>query len=146
MKITTTSKEETQALAYQLGQALKQGITMLLFGDLGVGKTTFVQGLAKGLNITDRVNSPTFVIMKEYEGRLPLVHIDAYRLEGLSNDLGIDEYDEHWVKVVEWPQYLYNDTTKFNCITITRISENTRQLQFDFVDQDVLKFLGEDYD
>ncbi len=133
--ITTHSREETQALAQKLGASLNQGITLLLIGDLGAGKTTFVQGLAKGLEVQSKVNSPTFVIMKEYQGKIPLVHIDAYRLEGIEQELGFDDYLEHEVvKVIEWPQYLIDNLQDFNTITFDRIDENTRQLTFNFKD------------
>lgn len=79
---------------------------MILAGDLGAGKTTFVQGLAKGLGIVERVTSPTFVLMKEYPGgRFPLMHLDVYRLGRMQDviDLGIDEYlDPSYVVAVEW--------------------------------------------
>lgn len=131
-KVITHSKEETQALAYEFGVSLNSGITLLLIGELGAGKTTFVQGLAKGLEVTTKVNSPTFVIMKEYEGRLPLVHIDAYRLEGIDQDLGFEDYDDNEVvKVIEWPQYLLEDIEQYNTITITRLDENSREIILD---------------
>lgn len=134
--IKTNSREETQALAYKLGASLNKGITILLIGDLGAGKTTFVQGLAKGLDVKSKVNSPTFVIMKEYQGRIPLIHIDAYRLEGIDQDLGFDDYSEdEVVKVIEWPQYLIDNLQDFNTIKFVRLDENTRTLTFNFKDE-----------
>ncbi len=134
--IKTNSREETQALAYKLGASLNKGITILLIGDLGAGKTTFVQGLAKGLDVQSKVNSPTFVIMKEYQGRIPLIHIDAYRLEGIDQDLGFDDYSEdEVVKVIEWPQYLIDNLQDFNTIKFERLDENTRTLTFNFKDE-----------
>lgn len=134
--IKTNSREETQALAYKLGASLNKGITILLIGDLGAGKTTFVQGLAKGLDVQSKVNSPTFVIMKEYQGRIPLIHIDAYRLEGIDQDLGFDDYSEdEVVKVIEWPQYLIDNLQDFNTIKFVRLDENTRTLTFNFKDE-----------
>ena len=141
-KYITHSKEETQALAFKLGQSLQSGLTLLLVGDLGAGKTTFVQGLAKGLDIKDRVNSPTFVIMKEYQGRLPLVHIDAYRLEGIHQDLGFDDdFSDDSIIVIEWPQYYLKSLENQNVLTINRLDEETRELIFDFTHEDLLEDL-----
>ncbi len=87
----------------KLGSLLQPGDVLALEGDLGAGKTTFTKGLAKGLNITRNVNSPTFTIIKEYHGRYPLYHMDVYRVEDSFEDLGFDEYfDGNGVTVVEW--------------------------------------------
>lgn len=106
--VETNSRKETQELAYKLGNLLNEPLVIIMRGDLGAGKTTFTQGLAKGLDITQNVNSPTFTIFKIYYGRLPLYHIDAYRLEGVSQDLGFEEYieDSDGVCVIEWPMYV----------------------------------------
>ena len=98
-----------QAFAEQLAPALHAGDVLLLDGDLGAGKTSFTKGLAKGLGITDYIKSPTFTIIREYQaGRLPLYHMDLYRLEdGGAGDLGLEEYFEgDGVSVVEWPDFL----------------------------------------
>ncbi|MCS0674784.1 tRNA (adenosine(37)-N6)-threonylcarbamoyltransferase complex ATPase subunit type 1 TsaE [Cytobacillus firmus] len=95
--------EDTMAFSERLGSLLQPGDVLALEGDLGAGKTTFTKGLAKGLNITRNVNSPTFTIIKEYQGRLPLYHMDVYRVEDSFEDLGFDEYFEgNGVTVVEW--------------------------------------------
>ncbi|OHX41714.1 tRNA (adenosine(37)-N6)-threonylcarbamoyltransferase complex ATPase subunit type 1 TsaE [Cytobacillus oceanisediminis] len=95
--------EDTIAFSERLGSLLQPGDVLALEGDLGAGKTTFTKGLAKGLNITRNVNSPTFTIIKEYQGRLPLYHMDVYRVEDSFEDLGFDEYFEgNGVTVVEW--------------------------------------------
>ncbi|TFD93690.1 tRNA (adenosine(37)-N6)-threonylcarbamoyltransferase complex ATPase subunit type 1 TsaE [Jeotgalibacillus sp. R-1-5s-1] len=99
----SSSPEETAAFAEKLGSLLQKGDVLTLEGDLGAGKTTFTKGLAKGLEITRTVNSPTFTIMKEYQGRLPLYHMDVYRVEDEFEDLGFDEYfNGDGVCVVEW--------------------------------------------
>jgi tRNA threonylcarbamoyladenosine biosynthesis protein TsaE len=100
----TYNPEETMTLAAKLADLLHPGAVLLLEGDLGAGKTTFTKGLAKGLGITKNVNSPTFTIIKEYKGgRLPLYHMDVYRLDDSFEDLGFDEYFEgDGVTVVEW--------------------------------------------
>lgn len=142
--ITTHHKEETQHVAQTLASLLKTGETFVLLGDLAAGKTTFTQGLAKGLDIKTKVNSPTFVIMKEYEGRIPLVHIDAYRLEGLDQDLGFEDYSqEEVVKVVEWPQYLFDSLIDKNIISLSVLDENSREIEFNFVNKELEEKLKE---
>lgn len=104
--IETRSPEETRRLGASLTPILLPGDVIALAGELGSGKTTFVQGLAAGLKIPDRVTSPTFILMKEYlGGRYPLMHIDIYRLERVQEvlDLGYDELlDPGHIVVVEW--------------------------------------------
>jgi tRNA threonylcarbamoyladenosine biosynthesis protein TsaE len=102
-EIITRSSEETMEFAAKLAEKLQKKDVITLEGDLGAGKTTFTKGLAKGLGIQRNVNSPTFTIIKEYQGRLPLYHMDVYRLEDTFEDLGFDEYFEgNGVTVVEW--------------------------------------------
>jgi tRNA threonylcarbamoyladenosine biosynthesis protein TsaE len=102
----TRSSEETKRLAVSLAPILVPGDMIVLSGDLGAGKTTFVQGLAVGLGIAERVTSPTFVLMKEYlGGRYPLMHLDIYRLNTVQDviDLGYDEFlDPSYVVAMEW--------------------------------------------
>ncbi|SEU04796.1 tRNA threonylcarbamoyladenosine biosynthesis protein TsaE [Salinibacillus kushneri] len=101
------SADETKAFAARLAKELRPGDVITLEGNLGAGKTTFTKGLAKGLNIKRTVNSPTFTIIKEYEGTYPLYHIDAYRLEDYEEDLGFDEYfDGDGITVVEWAEFI----------------------------------------
>ena len=101
--IQTKDSEETTQFAEKLAALLSPGDVIALEGDLGAGKTTFTKGLAKGLEIKKTVNSPTFTIIKEYHGRLPLYHMDVYRVENGFEDLGFDEYFEgDGVTVVEW--------------------------------------------
>ncbi|MFG6497582.1 tRNA (adenosine(37)-N6)-threonylcarbamoyltransferase complex ATPase subunit type 1 TsaE [Fictibacillus sp. UD] len=103
----TKSAEETMSFAEKLGSILQKGDVLTLAGDLGAGKTTFTKGLAKGLGITRTVNSPTFTIIKEYKGRLPLYHMDVYRLEDSDEDLGFEEYfSGDGVCVVEWAVFI----------------------------------------
>jgi tRNA threonylcarbamoyladenosine biosynthesis protein TsaE len=106
-KVVTDSPLQTQRLAEMIGRILSAGSLITLSGDLGAGKTTFTQGLARGLGIEKRVTSPTFTIMKEYKGRLPLYHIDAYRLENITQDLGFEDYiDGDGVCVIEWAGFI----------------------------------------
>ena len=110
MKYTFIShqKQTTAELGRFLAKFLLIGDVVTLTGDLGAGKTTLTQGLAKGLNIEDRVNSPTFNIMKCYfKADKPLFHIDAYRLEDTNKDIGLDEFIAgDGISVIEWPMYI----------------------------------------
>lgn len=105
MTIRTDSADATRAVAAALAEKLVPGDLVLLVGDLGAGKTAFVQGLAKGLGVDEPVTSPTFTIVQQYEGRLRLAHVDVYRLDRVQDlyDLGFDEMiDGGGVTVVEW--------------------------------------------
>jgi tRNA threonylcarbamoyladenosine biosynthesis protein TsaE len=108
LSIETKSEVETKELAQKFAQRLTGGEVICLIGELGSGKTTFVQGLAEGLGITLPIISPTFTFVREYFGRLPLFHVDAYRLNGLAADevqrqIGLWEYIERGgVVVIEW--------------------------------------------
>ncbi|AZU60083.1 tRNA (adenosine(37)-N6)-threonylcarbamoyltransferase complex ATPase subunit type 1 TsaE [Neobacillus mesonae] len=102
-ELKTRNSDETSQFAERLAAFLQPGDVIALEGDLGAGKTTFTKGLAKGLSIKRTVNSPTFTIIKEYQGRLPLFHMDVYRVADSLEDLGFDEYFEgNGVTVVEW--------------------------------------------
>lgn len=104
--VTTSSAEETRALAGELAAALPPESTLALHGDLGVGKTTFVQGLARGLGIQETVTSPTFNIFTLHRGPTNLLHLDAYRLESAREveDLLLSDFMiPPWCLAVEWP-------------------------------------------
>ncbi len=101
----TKSVEETRALAAELGPLLGPGDLILLAGNLGTGKTAFVQGLARGFGVHEPVVSPSFVLVRTYSGRLPLNHVDVYRLEHMQElvDLGMAELlDDGGVTAIEW--------------------------------------------
>lgn len=101
--VTLRDSEETKRFAGRIAAYLQPGDLLTLEGDLGAGKTTFTQGLARGLGISEVVNSPTFTIIKEYQGRLPLYHMDVYRVGDDVDSLGLDEYFfGDGVCVVEW--------------------------------------------
>ncbi len=109
MEITrrTSNEIETKKLGEILGNRATEGMVFTLTGDLGAGKTTLSKGIAKGLGVQKTVTSPTFTICKIYQGRMPLYHFDAYRLEGSSDDLGFDEMIEgDGLSLVEWPEYM----------------------------------------
>lgn len=113
MKKIVENVAQTQALAAQLAKVIQAGDTILLNGDLGVGKTTFTQGLARQLGIKRPLKSPTFTLVREYQTpRFPLYHLDVYRLgeEGGAEDLGLDEYfGGDGVALIEWSQYILNE-------------------------------------
>lgn len=128
--IRTDSTEETWQFSKELAQKLQPGDVITLEGDLGAGKTTFTKGLAVGLDISRNVSSPTFTIIKEYQGRLPLYHMDVYRLEDSYEDLGFDEYFEgQGVTVVEWAHLIEEQLpNELLQIKITHGEENSRTL------------------
>ena len=105
--VTTASAEATEALAAELAADLPSDVTIALHGNLGVGKTTFVRGLARGLGITGTVTSPTFSIYTLYSGRRTLVHLDAYRLESAReiDDLLLEDFlISPYCLAIEWPE------------------------------------------
>ena len=107
MEFESNSYEETQKFAEEFSKTLKAGDVLCMYGDLGVGKTAFVQGLAKGLGIDEPITSPTFTIVNEYSGRLPLYHFDVYRIscEEEMEDTGYEEYFYgEGVCLVEWAE------------------------------------------
>lgn len=134
MKLQMISKEEkdTLQIAETLANYLEEGMVLTLSGDLGVGKTTFTKGIAKGLQIEARITSPTFTIVKEYEGRLPLYHMDVYRLEYAEEDLGFDEYFYgDGISVVEWAEFIEEFLPEnYLAIQIERIDDRIRSITF----------------
>ena len=112
---TTRSADETRAFGEQLARQLSPGDLVTLQGELGAGKTTLVQGIARGLGIEETATSPTFVLILEHDGKIPLLHLDAYRLENRSGEpMGYDALRDAGVldlldrqdavKIVEWPE------------------------------------------
>jgi tRNA threonylcarbamoyladenosine biosynthesis protein TsaE len=104
--MVSRSVDDTLALGERLGRVAAAGDLICLWGDLGAGKTQLTKGIAQGLGIDDTVNSPTFVLMSEYAGRLPLFHVDLYRLADAREALAggvIDERQAEGLTVVEWP-------------------------------------------
>ncbi|MCR5229537.1 MAG: tRNA (adenosine(37)-N6)-threonylcarbamoyltransferase complex ATPase subunit type 1 TsaE [Solobacterium sp.] len=127
--IVTKSRDETHELGEKLGRSAQPGMVFLMNGDLGAGKTTLTQGIGRGLGVKKQITSPTFTIMKIYHGRLTLYHIDAYRMEGIDQDLGFDEYlNDDGLTVIEWSQFmpaLIPD--EYLSVTITLLDEDQRQ-------------------
>ncbi|MFN0146037.1 MAG: tRNA (adenosine(37)-N6)-threonylcarbamoyltransferase complex ATPase subunit type 1 TsaE [Dehalococcoidia bacterium] len=106
LELATGDEEETRAVGERLGRELRRGDILLLSGDLGTGKTCLAQGIGRGLGCSTAVNSPSFVLMNEYEGREKLFHVDLYRIEDIEelDDLGLWDYAEQGVLVIEWPE------------------------------------------
>lgn len=105
MKFKANSAEETAELGLRLGRLLHKGDTICLTGELGTGKTAFTSGIARALEIEGYITSPTFTIVNEYEGRLPLYHLDVYRIGDIDEmyDIGFDEYIYgDGITVIEW--------------------------------------------
>ena len=127
--ITTHSEPETGAVGRDLAASLGAGSIVLLYGDLGAGKTAFVRGLAEGLGIApDAVSSPTFTLIQEYRGgRLLLFHVDLYRLEDRReiDDLGLDEIAADGVMAIEWAEKIVPDArlkpSRYDAAIVVRI-------------------------
>ena len=121
MEYPTHSVEQTEALGEALGRKLQPGAVVAYFGGLGMGKTAFTRGLARGLGCTERVTSPTFTIVNEYPGRIPLCHFDMYRLESSDAlfDIGWEDYlAGGGVCAVEWSE-LVEDALPPESIRVT---------------------------
>ena len=135
MTRTSRSPDETRALGEQLGARLGTGDVVACVGPLGAGKTCFLQGLARGLGVATDVTSPTFVLVNEYRGRLPVHHVDAYRTASLTElvDLGIEEMlHGDGVTVVEWADKL-RPLLPARAITVTirGLGDEPREIDFD---------------
>lgn len=133
LKIITKNSQETKNIGKKLSKFLRKRDILILVGDLGSGKTTFVQGIAKGLKITDGVCSPSFTIINEYSKKTPLYHIDLYRLNNNREiaSVGIEEYLERdGVTVIEWGEKIKDLLDNYMEINFNFIEENIRLLEF----------------
>ena len=130
---TTHSEAETRALARSIAREVAAGTTLLLAGDLGAGKTAFVKGLAEGLGISpDEVTSPTFTLMHEYSGgRLPLVHVDLYRLDRADlEEIGLDaDVAAGGVLAIEWADRLAPTVAHAVSVHITDVGGDERTIE-----------------
>ncbi|MBP3691542.1 MAG: tRNA (adenosine(37)-N6)-threonylcarbamoyltransferase complex ATPase subunit type 1 TsaE [Schwartzia sp.] len=140
--VVTHSPEETKALAERLGTAVEAGTVLCLVGDLGAGKTLFTQGFARGLEVAGEVTSPTFALMNQYNGRLPVTHFDLYRLEREEelDEIGFYEYaeDDRGVVLIEWAdKFLDALPEPYIRLEIERgEKENERRLAFFTTEED----------
>lgn len=104
------NEDELMAYGYRLGQKLQAGDILVLTGNLGAGKTTLTKGIAKGLDINQMIKSPTYTIVREYEGRLPLYHLDVYRIGNDPDSIDLDDFlYGDGVSVIEWGELLEED-------------------------------------
>lgn len=132
----TNSAIETKEFASRLGTLVSPGDVITLEGDLGAGKTTFTQGLAVGLGVKRNVTSPTFTIIKEYQGRIPLYHMDVYRLKDAEEDIGFAEYFYGTgITIIEWAQYIDDFLPK-----------NRLDIYIEVIDQDRRKIICQSSD
>lgn len=131
--IDTNSAEETVELGRKIGSKLKPRDILALYGTLGAGKTTLIQGIAQGLGVKDYVTSPTFILINEYQGSCPFYHVDLYRLndEAEIEDLGILEYfEKDGVCVIEWAEKMEELLPKYTKqIKIELVDENKRKIE-----------------
>ena len=139
MKLVLTGEAQTVRLGEIVGRSLKPGDLVLLYGELGAGKTTLVRGMAKGVGYRGRVSSPTFALAHVYRGkRLTLHHLDLYRLkDGDVGELGLDEllHDRRGAVVVEWPQAARWPKRR----VVVRLAHARRGRKIGVVDQRVVK-------
>ena len=133
--VITSSTEQTEEVGRVLGTMLEAGDMVCLFGDLGAGKTHFSFGVAQGLQVRDQyITSPTFTFVNEYQGRIPLYHIDLYRLKDPTEleSIGFEEYvDSDGATVIEWAERAEEELPdeKLN-VYISDVSENSREIRF----------------
>ncbi|GAE37270.1 tRNA (adenosine(37)-N6)-threonylcarbamoyltransferase complex ATPase subunit type 1 TsaE [Halalkalibacter akibai] len=129
--LRTESPEETMKLASALAGLVQKGDVITLEGDLGAGKTSFTKGFAQGLGVKRVVNSPTFTIIKEYKGRIPLYHMDVYRMEDEDEELGLEEYFYgEGVSVVEWPSMIASQLPEDRLvISLFHVGETNREIK-----------------
>ncbi len=135
MLVETHSPEETEALGQRLARCLAAGSVVALYGDLGAGKTAFVRGMARGLEIEESVTSPTFTIVNEYPGDPPLFHFDMYRLKNAGElyDIGWEDYlDRGGICVTEWSENveeaLPEDAVR---VIFERLSDTDRRIRIE---------------
>lgn len=142
MEVVTRSAAETEALAARLAACLEVGDVVLVRGELGAGKTTFVRGAAHGLGVVGRVTSPTFTIGHRYEGRVPVSHLDLYRFVALSpaewGDL--EPYFDDTVAFVEWPEAGGSALPAPRVtVTLEHVSPTERRVRIESVDPSLLQ-------
>ena len=130
----TRTPAETQTIGEEIGKQLRQGDLVALIGDLGTGKTCLTQGIARGVGVDPNqiVNSPSYTLINEYAGKIPIYHVDLYRLQNHDEllDLGLDEYMEgNGICIIEWAEKLGSLKISHTKIQITWLSEMTREIE-----------------
>lgn len=138
MKYSSSSPEYTEALGSALARVLSAGDIVAFTGDLGAGKTAFIRGMAKGLGLDDRVTSPTYTIVNEYIGPVPLFHFDLYRLGSSDElyDIGWEDYiSRGGICAVEWSERASDELSKCITVSISRVSDCERIIEIKGVDE-----------
>jgi len=133
LEFTTKTSEETIELGFKIGQKLKKGNIIAMQGTLAAGKTTITKGIAKALEITDTITSPTFCLISEYYGKMPLYHMDVYRLEGSEDfeNLGTEDmlYGDG-ICIIEWSEKIMDSLPKETIIiNIQPQDDGSRKIQ-----------------
>lgn len=133
--VITSSPEQTWRTGQVLGRLLKAGDTVCLYGDLGAGKTNFTYGVAQGLEVNEQyITSPTYTFVNEYEGRVPLYHMDLYRLEepGELENIGFEEYlESDGVTVIEWADRAEDELPADRLsVYLSAVDEKSREIGF----------------
>lgn len=145
-ELTSQSEEETRHIGFELGRLSQPGDLILLVGELGTGKTCLVQGLAQGLDISETTPSPSFVLIREYRGRLPLYHVDFHRLEEKEIEgLGLEDYlSQEGICVVEWAERgLKFFPSEHLLLQLWHLNQNQRRLRFSPNGEHYVKLLSE---
>jgi tRNA threonylcarbamoyladenosine biosynthesis protein TsaE len=133
--VITSSPEQTWEIGRLLGKMLEAGDTVCLYGDLGAGKTNFAYGIARGLDVQEQyITSPTFTFVNEYQGRVPLYHLDLYRLKGPDEleNIGFDDYIESdGVTVIEWAERAADELpVESLSVYFSYVGETSREIGF----------------
>lgn len=128
LEVKVNSIDKTEQLAGKLADLVNSGTVMLLNGNLGAGKTTFTQFMGKALGVKRLMSSPTFNIIKSYNGKFVIHHMDCYRLENSDEDLGFDEYfNDQDISIVEWPEFIEDFLPEeYLSVTIENKFDDTR--------------------
>ncbi len=136
--ININNVDEIIALGTKIGKSAFKNMVITMNGDLGAGKTTMTKGIAKGLGIEKIVNSPTFTIMKIYEGRLTLYHLDVYRVNNVESDFELEEYFElEGLCVIEWANQIKEILpSSYMNIDIIDLGDNKRRLEISIIGDD----------
>ena len=134
MEVLVNNLRQTNRFAKKFAKSLKGGEKILLNGDLGAGKTTFTKYLAKALKVKDEVTSPSFTILKQYEGKFKINHFDLYRIEDINElqELGFEEFldnKSNTILIIEWGERANLEKSDFINITIEKIDENKRKIK-----------------
>ena len=130
IKIITKTPQELEYLGSRMAELMEPGDFIALDGDLGSGKTLMTQGMAKGLGVNEEIVSPTFTIIHEYEtGRLPLYHMDVYRLDGNAEGIGIEEYfNKGGIVIIEWADSIKDFLPKERLIIKFKVVDENKRI------------------